>query len=156
MFCEGGCSCGALRFGVKNRPMFVHACHCGNCQRLTGGAFVMNALIEKEAVELISGTPASVELKGGSGAGHDVYFCPNCGAHVWSEYHRFPGSSWFVRVGTLDDPNLLAPDVHIYTRWKHRSTTLPEGVPAFDLFYDREELWPPESLARLKANMGAG
>ncbi|MCZ6629479.1 MAG: GFA family protein [SAR324 cluster bacterium] len=151
MFCEGGCSCGELRYGLKTKPVFVHACHCRLCQRLTGGAFVMNAIIEKDAVELLSGTPVSHRLQGGSGSDHDVYFCRNCGTYVWSEYHRFPGSAWFIRVGTLDNPDLLAPDVHIFTRSKHPAVQLPTDVPAFDISYDREQLWPAESLARLKA-----
>ena len=138
MFCDGGCSCGNLRYRLNTRPMFVHACHCGNCQRLTGGVFAMNAIIEKDAVELLSGTPAMFGLKGGSGERHDIYFCKNCGTYLWNEYHRFPGSMWFVRVGTLDDPNLLKPDVHIYTRWKHHSISLPDEVPVFDEYYDRE------------------
>ncbi|MCZ6728152.1 MAG: GFA family protein [SAR324 cluster bacterium] len=132
--------------------MIVHACHCRNCQRLTGGAFVINAWIEKSAVELISGNPASFTLQGGSGNPHDVYFCQACGTYVWSEYHRVPGSCWFVRVGTLDDPDLLTPDAHIYTRTKHPSVTLPADIPAFELTYDREAVWSAESLARLKAS----
>jgi len=152
MFSEGGCSCGEVRYRLNTRPMFVHACHCTNCQRLTGGTHAMNAIIEKNAVELLSGTPAMFGLKGGSGQRHDVYFCGNCGTHIWNQYHVFPGSTWFVRVGTLDDPNLLTPDVHIFTRWKHRSISLPDDVPAFDERYDREKLWSTELLARLEAS----
>ncbi len=155
MFSEGGCACGDVRYGLKTRPMFVNACHCGNCQRLTGGAFAMNAIIEKDAVELIAGTPAVFGLKGGSGKQHDVYFCKNCGTHVWNEYHTFPGNTWFVRVGTLDDPNLLKPDAHIFTRFKHASTSLPDDVPAFDERYDREKLWPAEIRERLEASASA-
>ncbi len=156
MFAEGGCSCGDVRFGLKSRPMIVHACHCRNCQRLTGGAFVINGWIEKKAVELLSGRLTSFALKGGSGSRHDVHFCPRCGTCVWSEYHRVSGSAWFVRVGTLDGPGVLTADVHIYTSSKHPSVVLPEGVPAFDLTYDREKVWPAESLERLKANIGGG
>ena len=156
MFSEGGCACGELRYRLKIRPMWVGACHCRNCQRLTGGAFAMNAIIEKDAVELISGTPALFELKGGSGQQHDVYFCKNCGTHIWNEYHGFPGIAWFVRVGTLDDPNLLKPDVHVFTRWKHHSTSLPDDIPAFDELYDREKLWAADNLERLEASKSAG
>ncbi len=156
MFCEGGCSCGEVRYRLKTTPLIVHACHCRNCQRLTGGPFAMNACIEKQAVELTAGNPASFRLKGGSGNDHDVHFCEKCGTYIWSEYHRVPGSCWFVRVGTLDDPALLSPDVHIYTRSKHPALALPPDVPAFDLTYDRETVWPAESLARLKASAEAG
>ncbi|MCH8076994.1 MAG: GFA family protein [SAR324 cluster bacterium] len=116
MFCEGGCACGAVRYTLQTRPIFVHACHCLNCQRLTGGAFAVNAIIEKNRVALLAGEPAACQLKGGSGQPQDVYFCATCGTHVWNDYHIFPGNTWFVRVGTFDDPALLEPDVHIYTR----------------------------------------
>jgi hypothetical protein len=58
---------------------------------------------------------------------------------------------WFVRAGTLDDPTQIAPDVHIYTRSKVGWVTLPEGTPAFEAYYDTDQLWPVESLRRLEA-----
>ncbi len=156
MFAEGGCACGAVRYRLENSPLIVHACHCSDCQSLTGGPFAVNAWIEKNFLELISGMPIVFNRSGGSGQGHDVYFCSSCGTTVWSEYHRPPGSYWFVRVGTLDDPALLAPDVHIFTRSKHPSVTLSEGVPVFDVSYEREKVWSAESLARMEANIRAG
>ncbi len=156
MFAEGGCACGEVRYGLIKSPLVVHACHCRDCQRLTGSAYAVNAWIEKNFVELISGTPAVFNRKGGSGQSHDVYFCNTCGTTVWSEYHRPPGSYWFVRVGTLDDPSLLAPDVHIFTRSKHPSVIIPEDVPVFDVLYKHEQIWTPESLARKEINIRAG
>lgn len=156
MFAEGGCACGAVRYRLENSPLIVHACHCSDCQRLTGGPFAVNAWIEKNFLELISGMPTVFNRKAGSGQRHDIYFCSSCGTTVWSEYHRPPGSCWWVRVGTLDDPALLAPDVHIFTRSKHPSVTLSEGVPVFDVSYEREKVWSAESLARMEANIRAG
>jgi hypothetical protein len=60
----------------------------------------------------------------------------------------------FVRVGTLDRPERLAPDVHIFTRSKAPWVALPEGVPAFRVYYDRSKLWPQASLERLAAIVG--
>jgi len=153
MHAEGGCACGALRYRLVNHPLIVHACHCTDCRRLTGGTYAINAWIEKEFVAPLSGTPSCFTRKGGSGNRHDVHFCGQCGTAIWSEYYRTRGSFWFVRVGTLDDPNLFAPDVHIFTRSKHRSVVLPESVPAFEAYYDRERVWPKESLARAEANI---
>jgi hypothetical protein len=153
MLAEGGCSCGALRYRLTNRPLIVHACHCRDCQRLTGGAYATNIWIEKAFVELLAGTPAWFARKGGSGQPHVLYFCGNCGTTIWSDYRRAPGDCWWVRVGTLDDPDPFAPDVHIYTRSKHPSVLLPAGVPAFGASYDRNQVWPLESLARLEANI---
>jgi hypothetical protein len=155
MNAEGGCDCRALRYRLTRAPLIVHACHCRDCRRLTGSAYAFNAWIEKEFVELLSGTPVRYARKGGSGTGHDVYFCGSCGTTIYSDYLRPPGSYWWVRVGTLDDPDLLAPDVHIFTRSQHRSVVLPEGVPAFRDYYERGEVWPAESLARMEANVKA-
>ena len=152
MFCEGGCACGAVRYALQTKPMLVHACHCLNCQRLTGGVFAVNAIIEKNQVALLSGEPAACELKGGSGQAQDVYFCATCGTHVWNDYHIFPGSTWFVRVGTFDDPALLKPDAHIFTRTKQPWVVIPQDTPSFDILYDREQVWTAEIKARLKAS----
>ena len=150
---EGGCSCGAVRYRLERAPMFVHCCHCLDCQRQTGSAFVLNALIEASAVTLLGAEPMPSRMPTESGEPHSIYRCPHCGVAVWSVYGgRFPVR--FVRVGTLDNPASLPPDVHIFTRSKQPWLQLPEGVPAFEVYYDTEQLWPPESLARRRAVLG--
>jgi len=144
---EGGCACGEVRYRMTSRPMFVHCCHCRDCQRQTGSAFVINALIETDRVELLSGAPNAATLPTDSGLPHIVRRCPTCQIALWSHYGgRKPLS--FVRVGTLDDPPALEPDVHIFTRSKLPWVRLPNGVPAFEVYYDSSKLWPAESLAR--------
>lgn len=150
---EGGCACGAVRFRLKSEPMFVHCCHCLDCQRQTGSAFVLNALIETDRVEVLSGAPAAVPMPTDSGRPHDIYRCPLCQTAVWSDYGRRPALR-FVRVGTLDRPSALRPDVHIFTRSKQPWVGLPPDVPAVEVYYDMEKLWPAESLARRKAILG--
>lgn len=150
---EGGCYCGKVRYRLTSAPMFVHCCHCRNCQAQTGSAFVLNALIETERIERLSGEAEVTELESGGGGPHDIYRCPDCKAALWSDYGRRPGLR-FVRLGTLDDPTALAPDVHIFTRSKLPWITLPEGVPAFDVFYELEQLWPAESLERRRVAVG--
>lgn len=150
---EGGCSCGAVRYRLTSEPMFVHCCHCLDCQRQTGSAFVLNALIETDRIERISGEPIPIAMPTDSGRPHDVYRCPNCLTAVWSDYGRRPNLR-FVRVGTLDDPKLLPPDVHIFVRSKQAWVGLPADVPAVEVYYEMEKLWPAESLARRKAILG--
>ena len=133
--------------------MFVHCCHCRDCQRQTGSAFVINALIETSRLELLSGEVERVRMPTDSGLPHDIYRCPNCRIAVWSEYGGRKALR-FVRVGTLGDPASLPPDVHIYTRSKLPWIALPEGVPAFEAYYDSAKLWPAESLARRRAILG--
>jgi hypothetical protein len=152
---DGGCACGTVRYRLASAPMFVHCCHCRDCQRQTGSAFVLNALIETDRVKLLSGAPEAVSVPTDSGRPHDVYRCPKCRTAVWSDYGR-RGVMLFVRVGTLDDAAALPPDVHIFTRSKLPWITLPAGVPAFDVYYDMGRLWPADSLARRGALLGPG
>jgi len=151
---EGGCACGAVRYRLSSAPMFVHCCHCRDCQRQTGSAFVLNALIETDRITLLSGDLEPVAMPTDSGRPHDIYRCPICKIAVWSDYGRRPALR-FVRVGTLDDPAALPPDVHIFTRSKLPWIRLPENVPAFDVYYDAKSVWPPDSLERRRAVLSA-
>ena len=150
---KGGCACGNIRYTLTNSPLIVHACHCRDCQRITGSAFVINLWIETKFVEA-QGTPKSCELKGGSGQPHEVFFCERCGVYVWSRYAGAPGDFRFVRGGTLDNPDAVRPDVHIYTRSKVPWLQLPPDAPAFATFYDIPKVWPAASLERLKLARG--
>jgi hypothetical protein len=146
----GGCACGKVRYQLTSSPLFVHCCHCLSCQRETGSAFVLNALIETDRVEASGPALASTAMPTDSGAPHRIFRCVDCQVAVWSEYGGVEKLR-FVRAGTLDTPAALTPDVHIYTRSKLPWITLPEGVPAFPAYYKSAELWPPESLARRRA-----
>lgn len=146
----GGCACGAVRFRMETAPMFVQCCHCRDCQRQTGSAFVLNALIEADRITLLSGEPVAVPVPTDSGRPHDIYRCPACRTGLWSDYGR-RAALRFLRVGTLDEPHALQPDVHIFTRSKAPWVDLPEGTPAFEVYYDTARLWPAESLERRRA-----
>jgi hypothetical protein len=135
--------------------MFVHCCHCTDCQCQTGGAFAINAIIEADRVELTKGAPEPVEMPTNSGRPHDIYRCPQCRIAVWSDYGRRK-VMLFVRVSTLDDRHAIVPDVHIFTRSKVPWVRLPEGARAFDVYYDMKAEWPAESLARREAVLGKG
>jgi hypothetical protein len=150
---EGGCACGSVRYRLASAPMFVHCCHCRDCQRQTGSAFVINALIEADRVAILAGDARPVAVPTDSGSPHHIHRCPTCETAVWSIYG---GRSVlrFVRVGTLDDPAALTPDVHIYTRSKLPWITLPKATPAFDAYYDSKRLWPAASLERRRAILG--
>ncbi|HEX8122046.1 MAG TPA: GFA family protein [Solirubrobacteraceae bacterium] len=146
---EGGCSCGAVRYRLASDPLFVHCCHCLNCQRQTGSAFVVNLLIEADRVEVLAGAPQVVDAPRDDGSVQRIHRCPRCQVALYSEYDA-PGVL-FVRGGTLDEPRDVTPDVHIYTRSKVGWVTLPEGAPAFDVFYEPKDLWPRESLRRFSS-----
>jgi hypothetical protein len=150
---EGGCSCGAVRYRLSSRPMFTNCCHCLDCQKQTGGAFAINAMIETSRIEILSGEPVVIEMPSPSGRGHEVHRCPTCDVALWSNYGR---RTWmrFVRVATLDAPHAIQPDAHIFTRSRVPWVRLPEGSPAFEIYYDTPKQWSPESLARLAAASG--
>jgi hypothetical protein len=146
---EGGCACGAVRYRLTSEPLFVHCCHCLNCQRQTGSAFVINLLIEADRVAVLGDEPQPVDVPRDDGSSQRIWRCPTCQIAVWSQYGR--PEVRFVRGGTLDDPSSVSPDVHIYTRSKVPWVTLPDDVPAFEVYYDRKTLWPVESNERLDA-----
>ena len=145
---EGGCSCGAVRYRLTSHPLIVHCCHCLNCQRQTGSAFVINALIEADRVEFLCGEPQPVLVPRDDGSEQTIWRCPTCRIALYSWYGS--GAVDFVRAGTLDDPSSVTPDVHIYTRSKLPWVTLPESVPAFEAFYELNDVWPAASLERLE------
>ena len=147
---EGRCACGELRYRMISRPMFVHACHCTECQRLSGGAFAVNAIIEADRVETCSGDAEAVAVIGTSGRPQTISRCSRCKVAVWSSYPGAGPRIRFVRVGTLEEPARLAPDIHIFTSTKLPWVELPAGVPAVSEFYSPSDYWPAESRERWK------
>lgn len=148
---EGGCSCNGVRYRLTAAPMIVHCCHCRWCQRETGGAFVLNALVESAAIALLAGATEAVDTPSESGKGQTVHRCPSCHVALWSHYPGGGPGIAFLRVGTLDDPDRLPPDIHIYTASKQPWLVLPEGARAVSEYYDPRAVWPAESIARYKA-----
>ncbi len=145
---EGGCTCRHVRYRLNSGPMFVNCCHCRWCQRETGGAFVINAMIESDRVTLLQGEVDLVDTPSHSGKGQKIARCPRCHVALWSHYAGFGTAVSFVRVGTLDNPDALAPQVHIFTESKQAWVQLPAGTPVVPQYYKASEIWPSESLAR--------
>jgi hypothetical protein len=148
---DGGCTCRHVRYRMTAKPLFVHCCHCRWCQRETGASFALNAMIEAERVETLSGEVEIVLTPSASGRGQKIARCPKCRIAVWSNYAGAGDAIRFVRVGTLDEPDRLPPDIHIYTASKQPWVVLPSGTPAVEEFYKAKEMWPAESLARIAA-----
>ena len=145
---EGGCACGSVRYRLAGAPMIVHCCHCTSCQTETGSAFAVNALYEADRVETLSGAAEPVMTPSESRRGQQVWRCPVCRVALWSNYGGARDVVRFVRVGTLDAPDALPPDIHIYTRSKLPWLRLPEGARTVDAYYDSAEIWSAASLER--------
>ena len=148
---EGGCTCGGVRYRTTAPPMFVHCCHCRWCQRETGSAFVINALVEADRVEMLDGDVEIIHTPTASGRGQKIHRCPTCKVAVWSHYAGAGDAICFVRVGTLDTPDHLPPDIHIFTSSKQLWFELPAGVTAVPEFYRFKDHWPAENVERYKA-----
>jgi hypothetical protein len=148
---EGGCTCRAVRYSLASKPLFVHCCHCRWCQRETGSAFVLNAIIEADRLTLLHGEIERVHTPSASGKGQQITRCASCHVALWSNYAGAGEAAHFVRVGTLDDPDRLPPDVHIYISSKQPWVVIPDGAPAFGEFYDLKAQWPREGLERRAA-----
>lgn len=152
---DGGCTCRQVRYRLTSGPLFVHGCHCRWCQRETGSAFALNAMIEADRVQVLAGEVDVVLTPSESGRGQKICRCPGCRVAVWSHYAGAGDAVCFVRVGTLDDPDRFPPDVHIFTESKQPWMRLPPGTPAVPQYYKASELWPAESLARRAVLMQA-
>ncbi|WP_282610303.1 GFA family protein [Pelagibius sp. Alg239-R121] len=149
---DGGCGCGAVRYRMLTAPMFVHCCHCLWCQRESGSAFALNAIIESDRVMLLKEKPIQVGAPSQSGEGQKFFRCPNCQIALWSHYAMAVGDKvLFLRSGTLDEPRRLSPDIHIFTGSKQPWLPLSTDIPAVEEYYDRKAYWPPESLERFHA-----
>jgi hypothetical protein len=147
----GGCACQAVRYQVTSAPLIVHCCHCTWCQRETGTAFALNAVIEADRVVVTSGAPEAVRTPSASGRGQVISRCPTCRIALWSNYSGAGDAFRFVRVGTLDEPARFAPDIHIYTSTRQPWVVIPAGARAVPEFYDPKETWSPDAQARWRA-----
>ena len=148
---QGRCACGAVRYRVSGQPMFVHCCHCRWCQRETGASFALNAMIEADRVRLLEGEPEIVNTPSNSGKGQKIWRCPQCMVALWSNYAGAGDKVRFMRVGTLDTPAAMPPDIHIFTSSKQPWVVLPPGVTAVPEYYKPKDLWPAESQERYLA-----
>lgn len=146
----GRCSCGQIHYKMETRPMFVHCCHCSWCQRESGSAFALNALIETHHLRITEGVTESVNIPSNSGAGQTIIRCPDCKVALWSHYGAAKDKVAFVRVGTLEKPNLCPPDIHIFTSSKLDWVQLDSAIPQMEEYYRRSEFWPEPSVVRYK------
>lgn len=146
----GHCVCGEIQYQMTSLPLVVHCCHCSWCQRETGAAFALNALIESDKILLLKGIPASITVPSNSGNGQVLKKCPTCQTTLWSHYSGLGEHMAFVRVGTLESPGSWPPDVHIFARTKQPWLVL-DDAPVMPEYYRRSEIWRPDALKRYDA-----
>ena len=154
VFAVGFCTCRAVRYALRSAPLIVHCCHCRYCQRESGASYALNAVIESDRVVLLEGSPEAVLTPSASGKGQNIARCPSCRVALWSTYVGAGDALRFVRVGTLENPDQLPPDIHIYTESKQPWVVIPEGARRVPQYYRRSEVWSPQSLARRERHLG--
>ena len=147
---KGKCICGEIEYELTADPMFVHCCHCTWCQKETGSAFAINALIEADEVRLVQGCPEIICVPSNSGEGQQISRCPSCKIALWSNYGAAKDAVFFIRVGTLNNPDACPPDIHIFTSTKQRWVELNNSVPVINEYYQRSKYWPEHSVVRYK------
>ena len=148
---EGRCDCGFIQYIITALPLFTHCCHCRWCQRETGSAFAINALIEKHHIILRCGEVSLIKTPTKSGKGQQIARCPHCHVALWNHYLAGNRKIAFLRVGTLENPDAFPPDIHIFTRSKQPWIILPENIPFVSAYYIPSKLWPEASLIRREA-----
>ncbi|WP_159978082.1 MULTISPECIES: GFA family protein [unclassified Novosphingobium] len=154
---EGGCACGEVRYRLLAAPIVVHCCHCRSCQRESGASFALNAVIETDRVETLTGAAERIDTPSESGKGQAIFRCPSCRVALWSHYGGAGPAASFIRVGTLDDPDTCTPDTHVFTRSRQRWVQIPEDAESYDIFYsgkDVPRIYGKDGAARWRAVMG--
>lgn len=147
---RGGCACGAVRFELLSSPIFVQACHCSFCQRMTGSAFSVNALLESDRVFRLGQEPEAVPTPSALPAGQIAHRCGTCRVRVWSTHASLGPRVALIHAGCMDEPTAFEPELHCFVSNKMPWVIVPDGVPSFDLSYSAKELWSEHALARLQ------
>lgn len=151
---KGKCSCGDVEFELHRVPMFIHCCHCSWCQRETGSAFALNAMVETSNVKITKGSVLEIQNPSNSGKGQTIVRCRSCCTALWSYYGGAGDKVAFVRVGTLQNAANFSPDIHIFTSTKHQWLQLSDEIPVVEEYYRRSSYWPEESVLRYKKALG--
>jgi hypothetical protein len=140
---EGGCRCGACRYALAVRePPRVYACHCHQCQRWTGSAFSLQALVD-ETLLTATGPVVTAEMRTADRLSVQRV-CGRCHARLFNTNTRRPGVA-VVRAGTLDRSEELRCAAHIFTAHRQRWVAVPADVPSWP------EAAPPGGLERALA-----
>jgi hypothetical protein len=140
----GGCQCGAVRYQISGPPSVVYACHCTECQRQSGAAFALAAVIPREQFRLTKGEPKRFLRDTSPTKSKECWFCSDCGTRL---YH-VPGGAAYpncnIKPGTLDDTSWLMPTIHFWTRSAQKWVKIPDGVTKYETQPNALPWVPPE------------
>lgn len=136
MTIEGGCLCRSVRYRVEAEPLAAVACHCRDCQYLSGGAEANVIVVPSAALAFVCGEPGVYRTRADSGAEVWRSFCPACGTPLLAGSAALPEAT-AIRVGSLDEAAGFRRQAHIWTSsappWHLMEPELPKAAknPAF-------------------------
>ena len=111
----GGCLCGAVRYTVSIPVTELRACHCTHCQKTSGAAGTVNAIVPSEAFRITQGKPRRYDAKADSGRTLYRFFCGDCGSPIYSQRATAP-ERVVVRAGSFDEPGDMKITANIWTK----------------------------------------
>ena len=127
----GSCQCRNVRFQCTAAPASIYACHCTECQRLSGSAFGTSMLVPRDAFSVTQGTPRSWVRTSESGRRVECVFCPDCGTRLVHLPEHSPAMA-IMRPGALDDTSWIRLAGHIWTRSKQPWFEVPPGSVTYE------------------------
>lgn len=124
----GQCLCGEIRYEADGEPLFAGNCHCKDCQRSSGSAFIPAMMFRADDV-VIAGAVRYFAHAAGNGHTHERGFCPRCGSQLFTRLSRLPGVLG-IKAGTLDDASHYVPQLDFHAAsaapWDAMDPALPK------------------------------
>ena len=129
---SGSCLCGQIRYEYTGEPGLSSYCHCSDCRKVTGSAFIVSIRLDVKDLRFLTNDKTKSYTKiADSGNSITRNFCPNCGSPVFTTSKDNPEYIW-VRAGTLDDPTFIKPAYEYWTDSKVEWATIPEKIERFN------------------------
>ena len=123
---HGSCQCGQVQYELLEPPLFVAACHCKECQKLSTSAFSITAMVNADSVRF-QGEMQEWSRLADSGNVSAAKFCTVCGNRM---YHYNPEDPYRLKLkpANLDDTSIIQPTMHIWVSEKQDWFAIPEDV----------------------------
>jgi len=122
----GGCLCGAVRYTLYGPVRFLCYCHCTSCRRAAGAPMVPWGTVALADLSIVRGELTQYRSSPPVQRG----FCVSCGTGI-SYRHTDRPQEVDVALATLDEPQHLAPEAHVWVADKVPWLQITDGLPQF-------------------------
>jgi hypothetical protein len=123
---EGGCLCGAVRYRATHAPIRGVICHCSICRRHSGAPALAFVHFPVDSFRWLKGQPTRYRSSPFAERG----FCSNCGSTL-TMHEEVLGDRVQVTVGSLDEPERVQPDDHVWTEHQLPWFEISDQLPRF-------------------------